>query len=184
MRKREFLLRRQVDSLTVADELEERTELFADFCFHIRLLPVPAATSIVIPAGYLKAGFVYQAQLIFAENFYTSTTDVAQMVGNGFVQGTTAFSMKAAAAGASQPAGLLQNAPVCPLRTNGLCPWTGNAEEGHEASQKAAPSRKPGPVRLLIGAKGLIAESANHTPEGQTKFREGAYQQDSRRARD
>src|SRR5439155_17077167 len=44
---------------------------------------------------YLRPGFYYQGFLVFSLNFYNSTTDVAQMTGNGFVQRTTTFSLKA-----------------------------------------------------------------------------------------
>ncbi|MCW5556916.1 MAG: hypothetical protein KIT22_03610, partial [Verrucomicrobiae bacterium] len=54
----------------------------------------PAATSIVIPANYLRPGFTYQGQLVFALNFYKSDTDIGGMTGNGFVQRITSFSLR------------------------------------------------------------------------------------------
>jgi hypothetical protein len=83
--------------LVILDEFANRIFLAPNACVPRTL--DPTATSIVIPAGYLKAGFNYNAQLIFAINFYTSTTDVSGMTGNGFVQRSTAFTMKAVAAG-------------------------------------------------------------------------------------
>jgi len=84
--------------LAILDEFGNRILLAPNPCVPRTL--DPTATSIVIPAGYLRAGFYYQAFLTFTDNFYTSTTDVAQMTGNGFVQRTTSFSMKALSAGA------------------------------------------------------------------------------------
>lgn len=81
----------------ITDEFANRIFLAPNPCVPRTL--DPSATSIVIPANYLKAGFSYNAQIIFAINFYSSTTDVAGMTGNGFVQRSTAFTIKVVAAG-------------------------------------------------------------------------------------
>jgi hypothetical protein len=87
--------------LVVADEFGNRIFLAPNQCVPRTL--DPTATSVTIPANYLRPGFVYQAQLIFSINFYNSTTDAAPMNGNGFVQRITAFSMKAAIPGEAPP---------------------------------------------------------------------------------
>src|SRR5439155_22990410 len=79
--------------LIIADEFGNRIFMPPNACVPRTL--DPAATSIVIPANYLRPGFYYQGFLVFSLNFYNSTTDVAQMTGNGFVQRTTTFSLKA-----------------------------------------------------------------------------------------
>jgi len=80
--------------LVITDEFANRIFLAPNACVPRTL--DPAATSIVIPANYLRPGFYYQGQLLFSLNFYSSTTDVAQMTGNGFVQRITSFSLKTA----------------------------------------------------------------------------------------
>jgi hypothetical protein len=79
--------------LLISDEFGNRIFLAPNPCVPRTL--DSAATSIVIPANYLRPGFYYQGFLVFSLNFYNSTTDVAQMTGNGFVQLTTSFSLKA-----------------------------------------------------------------------------------------
>ena len=59
----------------------------------------PTATSIVIPTNYLRPELNYQGQLQFGLNFYSSTTDVAQMAGYGVVQRNTSFALKAGSTG-------------------------------------------------------------------------------------
>jgi len=78
--------------LVIIDEFGNRIFLAPNPCVPRTL--DPAATSIVIPANYLRPGFSYQGLLVFGFNFYNSTTEVAQMTGNGFVQRTTTFSLK------------------------------------------------------------------------------------------
>ncbi len=79
--------------LVILDEFGNRIFMAPNPCVPRTL--DPAATSIVIPANYLRPGFNYQGLLVFSLNFYSSTTDVAQMTGNGVVQRTTSFSLKA-----------------------------------------------------------------------------------------
>lgn len=83
--------------LVIADEFGNRIFLAPNACVPRTL--DSTATSVVIPAGYLRAGFVYTAQLIFTLNYHNSTTDIPNMTGNGFVQRTTAFTVKAVAPG-------------------------------------------------------------------------------------
>ncbi|MBI2924076.1 MAG: Ig-like domain-containing protein [Verrucomicrobia bacterium] len=80
--------------LVITDEFGNRIFLAPNSCVPRTL--DPTATSIVIPANYLRPGFSYRGQLLFSVNFYKSTTDVAQMTGNGFVQRTTAFTLQTA----------------------------------------------------------------------------------------
>ncbi|HEY6226827.1 MAG TPA: Ig-like domain-containing protein [Verrucomicrobiae bacterium] len=79
--------------VVIVDEFANRIFLGPNQCVPRTL--DPSATSVVIPAGYLRAGFNYTGQLIFTENYYSSTTDVPKMNGNGFVQRTTSFTLKA-----------------------------------------------------------------------------------------
>jgi len=78
--------------LVITDEFANRIFLAPNPCVPRTL--DPAATSIVIPANYLRPGFYYQGSLVFSLNFYSSTTDVAQMTGNGVVQRITSFSLR------------------------------------------------------------------------------------------
>jgi hypothetical protein len=80
--------------VVITDEFGNRIFLAPNQCVP-RVLD-PAATSVVIPANYLRPGFNYQGQLIFTINYYNSATDVPQMTGNGFVQRSTLFSIRAA----------------------------------------------------------------------------------------
>jgi len=78
--------------LVIIDEFANRIFLAPNPCVPRTL--DPAATSIVIPANYLRPGFYYQGSVVFSLNFYSSTTDVAGMTGNGVVQRITSFSLK------------------------------------------------------------------------------------------
>ncbi len=78
--------------LVIIDEFGNRIFMAPNPCVPRTL--DPAATSIVIPANYLRPGFNYQGLLVFGLNFYNSTTDVAQMTGFGVIQRTTTFSLK------------------------------------------------------------------------------------------
>jgi hypothetical protein len=60
-----------------------------------------AATSIVIPANYFAPDLNYQGLLQFGLNFYSSTTDVPQMVGYGAVQRNTSFALRTRGTGGS-----------------------------------------------------------------------------------
>ncbi len=80
--------------LVISDEFANRIFLAPNACVPRTL--DPAATSIVIPANYLRPGFNYTAQLIFGLNYYSSTTDVPQMSGNAFVQRITTLTIKTA----------------------------------------------------------------------------------------
>ncbi len=88
--------------LVITDEFANRIFLAPNMCVPRTLDSM--ATSVTIPANYLRPGFTYNAQLIFGLNFYSSTTDVPQMSGNGFVQRILAFTIRASA-GATGPAG-------------------------------------------------------------------------------
>lgn len=70
--------------VVITDEFANRIFLAPNGCVP-RTLDA-RATSVVIPAGFLRPGFHYQGQLIFSHNYYSSTTDVPVMTGNGFVQ--------------------------------------------------------------------------------------------------
>jgi hypothetical protein len=59
----------------------------------------PSATSISIPTNYFTAGKKYNGEIIFGSIFYTSTTDVAQMVGSGIVERMTSFTLQAGSSG-------------------------------------------------------------------------------------
>jgi hypothetical protein len=82
--------------LAIVDEFANRIFLAPNACVPRTL--DSTATSVVIPAGYLRPGFVYTATLIFTLNYHNSS-DIPNMTGNGFVQRTTAFSIKAVAPG-------------------------------------------------------------------------------------
>jgi AraC-like DNA-binding protein len=83
---------------------------------------------------------------------------------------------KMAAAGAKQPAGLLESAPECPLRTNGLCPWSGKAEGGNGAPA-AIQISKPGPARLLTSGKAIERIGGGKREANQPKIREDGSSQ-------
>lgn len=82
--------------VAIVDEFGNRIFLAPNACVPRTL--DSTATSVVIPAGYLRPGFVYNAQLIFTLNYHKSS-DIPDMTGNGFVQRSTAFSIKAVAPG-------------------------------------------------------------------------------------
>jgi AraC-like DNA-binding protein len=86
---------------------------------------------------------------------------------------------KLAAAGAKQPAGLLESAPECPLRTNGLCPWSGKTEDGNGATQATVQAPRPGPARLLVSAKGLDASRGGQTAANQPKIHEDVHRKNA-----
>ena len=87
--------------VVITDEFANRIFLAPNACVPRTLDPM--ATSIVIPANYLRPGFNYQGQLIFSEKFYSSTSAVPKMNGNGFVQRSTLFTLKAATGSNSVP---------------------------------------------------------------------------------
>lgn len=109
--------------VVITDEFANRIFLAPNACVPRTL--DPAATSVVIPANYLRPGFAYQGQLIFGENFYKSTTDVAGMTGNGFVQRATVFTLKAA----GNAGGVASE--LCDLGTSTLGSYTVNKLFGH-----------------------------------------------------
>lgn len=75
----------------LSDDLGHRLFLAPDACGR-RLLD-PGADSVVIPAGFLRPGFTYQGQLVFALNFHALTGEAGRLSGNGFVQRVTTFSL-------------------------------------------------------------------------------------------
>lgn len=65
----------------------------------------PNATSVVIPANYLKPGFTYHGVISFGITFYSSSNAVPQMIGYGSVQRTTMFDLvTAGGTGGAAPA--------------------------------------------------------------------------------
>jgi len=78
--------------VVIADEFGNRIFLAPNPCVPRTL--DPTASSLVIPANYLRPGFSYRGQLIFGLNFYRSDTDIGGMTGNGFVQRITSFSLR------------------------------------------------------------------------------------------
>src|SRR5207248_10534258 len=54
---------------------------------------------------------------------------------------------KGSMATGKQRADLFDGAPVCPLRSNGLCPWSGKPEVNNGAAPNAWPTRKGSPTR-------------------------------------
>jgi hypothetical protein len=89
--------------LIITDELGNLIFLAPNPCVPRAL--DPTATSIVIPANYFRPELNYLGQLQFGLNFYSSTTDVPQMVGYGAVQRDTSFALKASSAcGTAVPA--------------------------------------------------------------------------------
>ncbi|MSU61606.1 MAG: hypothetical protein EXS31_04275 [Pedosphaera sp.] len=109
--------------LVISDEFGNRIFLAPNQCVPRTL--DPAATSVVIPANYLRPGFNYQAQLLFGLNFHHSTTEVTGMTGNGFVQRITAFSIKAT----SNPGG--PQSELCQPATPTLGSYTVTKLLGH-----------------------------------------------------
>lgn len=96
--------------VVIIDEFGNRIFLAPNPCVPRTL--DPAATSIVIPANYLRPGFNYNGLLVFVLNYYNSTTDVDQMTGNGFVQRTTTFTLKTITGTNSTPSELCTPTPV------------------------------------------------------------------------
>ena len=113
------------------------------------------ATSIVIPANYLRPGFNYQAQLIFGLNFYKSTTDVPQMTGNAFVQRSTLFTLKAASAAGSIPSELCD--PTTP--TLGSYTVVKLLEHRQTSAEEVVPR---------IGKPGIFTTTISSPPAGPT----------------
>jgi AraC-like DNA-binding protein len=54
----------------------------------------------------------------------------------------------------SQSGSLVDNTPVCPLRTNGLCPWSGKPEEPKTVGPEAPRIPTAAPPRAFISANG------------------------------
>jgi len=52
---------------------------------------------------------------------------------------------------------------ACPLRSNGLCPWTRNFDNGQPAEGEASETQKAGSARLVIGVR-VPDESVGHKP--------------------
>jgi hypothetical protein len=138
--------------LVIVDEFANRIFLAPNPCVPRTL--DPAATSIVIPAGYLRAGFNYTAQLVFTDNYYTSTTDISKMTGNGFVQRTTSFSIKAVAPGTKPP-------ETCDPGTSGLGSYSINKIIAHQ--QTAADT-----VTLRTTSPGIFSAAIQSPPSGPT----------------
>jgi AraC-like DNA-binding protein len=53
-----------------------------------------------------------------------------------------------------QRAGLTEAAPTCPLKSNGLCPWSGKPELVNPAMTQSPQVRKGSPTRVLAAANG------------------------------
>ena len=72
-----------------------------------------------------------------------------------------------------RPAGLGGAAPDCPLRLNGLCPWTGESEHRDAVPQQPSQPREAAPARALL-SPGALRSSAEVPPlAGQQKFSRG-----------
>lgn len=65
------------------------------------------ATSITIPAGYLRPGLKYRGSLGFGYNFYNSTSEVPQMGGTGSVNRHTSFEFQTTGDGTGSGGGTL-----------------------------------------------------------------------------
>jgi hypothetical protein len=65
------------------------------------------ATSVTIPAGYLRPGLKYRGSLGFGYNFYNSTNDVPQMAGSGSVNRNTSFEFQTTGDGTGSGGGTL-----------------------------------------------------------------------------
>ncbi len=90
-------------TLIITDELGNLIFLAPNPCVPRTL--DPTATSIVIPANYFQPELNYFGHLQFGLDFYSSTTDVPQMVGYGAVQRDTSFALKTgSASGTAVPA--------------------------------------------------------------------------------
>ena len=62
-----------------------------------------------------------------------------------------------------QGAGMFDGAPVCPLRSNGLCPWSGKPEMDTPAIPGSPQTRKGSPTRNLASFQGLNGRSGQQT---------------------
>jgi AraC-like DNA-binding protein len=72
-----------------------------------------------------------------------------------------------------QPAGLAGAAPGCPLRVNGLCPWTGHPEHSDAVPQQPAQTQRALPARAARSARALNKNAEVPLPVGQQKLNKG-----------
>ena len=79
-------------TVTITDLLDKIIFMAPNDCIPRDLSP--SATSIVIPAGYLRPGTAYAAILQFSDVFYNSLDDVLEMSGSGAVSRTTSFEIQ------------------------------------------------------------------------------------------
>lgn len=154
--------------VVITDEFANRIFLAPNSCVPRTL--DPSATSVVIPANYLRPGFNYQGQLIFSENFYNSKTDVAQMTGNGFVQRATFFTLKAANGAGSMPSEL------CDQGTSTLGSYTVTKLFGYRqisAAEVIPQPNNPALFNTTIAsptAGPAVTNGSLTLPDGTTKF--------------
>jgi AraC-like DNA-binding protein len=58
---------------------------------------------------------------------------------------------------------LVNNNSVCPLRSNGSCPWVGNSDKHQPAKGEASKTQKAGSARLVISVQ-IPDKSVGHKP--------------------
>ncbi|MGD0261297.1 MAG: helix-turn-helix transcriptional regulator [Verrucomicrobiota bacterium] len=80
---------------------------------------------------------------------------------------------KKAVANGEQSAGLGGATPNCPLRVNGLCPWTGQPEHRDAVPQPPSPTQKAGPARVAMSAHALKGNAEVPLLAGQQKLNKG-----------
>ncbi len=69
-----------------------------------------------------------------------------------------------------RPTGIGGAAPDCPLRLNGLCPWTGEPEQCDAVPQKTSPPSKADPARASLSARALKGSAEVPPTAGQQKL--------------
>ena len=84
----------------------------------------------------------------------------------------------------SLPAHLDTDAVACPLRSNGLCPWSRNScVDDNAAPASVSPAPKQGPARFLIQTNGSSAKASRQHDNGQTRIPAGNQGRDDLRVR-
>ena len=73
-----------------------------------------------------------------------------------------------------RPAGLGDANPNCPLRINGLCPWTGQPEHHDAVPQQPAHARKAVPARAAMSVQGLNRSAELPLLAGQERLNKDA----------